>query len=163
MADVLAQAHGVDANAARVAGMLHDLARLYTPERLVAECEARNMTIDAFERANPIVLHARLGAELARDEFGVRDEAVLSAIAKHTLGAAEMSRLDCVVYLADGLEPGRSFLERESIVDLATRDLKGAMHATLGSTVVYLARQGKTVAPQTAAAARAFGVDPEEV
>ena len=37
---------------------------------------------------------------------------MLSAIEKHTTGAAEMSDLDCVVYLADTIEPGRRFLER---------------------------------------------------
>ena len=90
-ADVLAQRHGLDARRARLAGMLHDLARLYSAERLLAECEARGMPIDAFERANPVVLHARLGAAIAAETFGVHDRQVLSAIEKHTTAAAAMS------------------------------------------------------------------------
>ncbi len=161
LADTLAQAHGLDARAARTAGLLHDLARLFSGERLIAECETRGMPIDTFERANPIVLHARLGAELARELFGVEEPAVLSAIAKHTVGAAEMSPLDCVVYLADALEPGREFPERAGLAALAGRDLSAAMRATLEASMRYLQKQGMAVAPQTLEAGRTFGISEE--
>jgi predicted HD superfamily hydrolase involved in NAD metabolism len=158
-ADVLAHHHGLDARKARLAGMLHDLARLYAPARLLAECEARRMPIDEFERANPVVLHARLGAALARETFGVRDPEVLSAIEKHTTGASRMAPLDCAVYLADGLEPGRDFPERAALWQLAARDIDAGMRALLQHGFRYLSRKGIPVAPQTVAAARAFGVD----
>lgn len=161
-ADLLAQRHGVDADKARVAGMLHDLARLYAPKRLVAECTARGMPIDAFERANPIVLHARLGAALARERFGVRDHDVLSAIEKHTTAAAEMSGLDRAVYLADALEPARSFPERSALWQLAQRDLDDAMRAVIVHAIGYLVERGLTPAPPTLAAARALGVPLQE-
>lgn len=136
--------------------MLHDLARLYPMDRLVAECEMRQMTIDPFERKNPIVLHARLGAHIAQEAFAVHDPEILSAIEKHTVGAARMSGLDCVVYLADGLEPGRTFPERKQLWALAQQDLDRAMYATLTHTVRYLEAKGLPVSPQTAAAAEAF-------
>ena len=132
--------------------MLHDLARLYPPERLLSECEARGMRIDAFERRNPTVLHARLGAELARERHGVTDERVLSAIRKHTLGSSAMSRLDAIVYLADTVEPGRTFDERAQLEALAFADLDAAMLATLRATIAFLGASGKPVAPAMAAA-----------
>ena len=132
--------------------MLHDLARLYPPELLLSECEARGMRIDAFERRNPTVLHARLGAELARERYGVTDERVLSAIRKHTLGSSAMSRLDAIVYLADTVEPGRTFDERAQLEALAFADLDAAMLATLRATIAFLGASGKPVAPATAAA-----------
>ena len=162
-ADLLAQRHGVDPRKARLAGMLHDLARLYPAERLVAECEARSLGIDAFERANPVVLHARLGAAIAAESFGVQDQDVLAAIEKHTTAAAVMSPLDCVVYLADGLEPERDFPERAALWDLATNDLTSAMRETIKSSIRHLTRKGQSVAPATAAAARNFGISLEEV
>jgi len=143
--------------------MLHDLARLYSPERLVAECETRSMPIDAFERANPIVLHARLGAKIAAEAFGVHDPHVLSAIEKHTTGAADMSPLDCAVFLADSLEPERTFPERRELWKLAMNDLVKATRDTIELSVRHLARKGRTVAPATIAAARAFGIPLEEV
>ncbi len=129
-AELLARRHRVDSRKARLAGMLHDLARLYSPERLIAECEARGFSIDAAEREHPMLLHARLGAAIAREQFGVEDDDVLSAIAKHTTGAGAMSPLDCVVYLADSLEPNRGFPERGALWELALRDLGEATRET---------------------------------
>ena len=160
MADRLARAHHADALRARTAGLLHDLARLYPADRLLRECTERGLPMDAFERGNPIVLHARLGAELARERYGITDEAVLSAIRKHTLADAVMSPLDAVLYLADGLEPGRDFADRAELAALAFRDLEAGLRATLRSTLVHLERAGRTVAPQTLAAARRYGIIP---
>ena len=108
--------------------------------------------MDEFESRNPIVLHARLGAELARERFGVTDEGVLSAIRKHTLAAADMSPLDEVVYLADSLEPGRPFAERGELEKVAFESLSSGMFATLDLSLAYLAGRGLEAAPQTLAA-----------
>jgi predicted HD superfamily hydrolase involved in NAD metabolism len=148
-AERLACAHGVDPGQARLAGLLHDFARLYPGERLLRECAERGLSVDPFEAANPVVLHARLGAELARDEFGVTDEAILSAIRKHTLAAATMSPLDEILYLADGLEPGRDFLGRADILALAFDDLAAAMAAHLTETIAYQRARGLTPSSQT--------------
>jgi predicted HD superfamily hydrolase involved in NAD metabolism len=78
-----------------------------------------------------MLLHARLGAALAREQFGVTDAEILSAIEKHTNGAEQMSPLDCVVYLADSLEPNRTFSERAALWDLAQRDLAAATRETM--------------------------------
>jgi predicted HD superfamily hydrolase involved in NAD metabolism len=163
-AERLGRAHRVDTRRARIAGMLHDLARLWPAERLLEECAARGLPVDAFERANPIVLHARVGAELARERFGVDDECVLSAIRKHTLADAVMSPLDAVVYLADGVEPGRAFDGRAALEDLAFHDLDAAMRAVLASSIAYLRARGLAISPHTLAAAEHYGipVSPEE-
>ncbi len=151
-AGALARKHGADPQGARIAGLLHDLARLYPGERLLRECEERGMPIGEFERTNPIVLHAPLGAELARDWFGVEDEAILSAIRKHTLAAATMSPLDEILYLADGLEPGREYAGRAEMLALAFDDLPAAMAAHLNESLNYHRERNLTPAPQTLAA-----------
>ncbi len=155
-AELLAQRHRLPTAKARLAGLLHDLARLYSGPRLIQECRARQIAIGEFERRHPIVLHAPLGAALAREDFDVEDDDVLSAIAKHTVGSGDMSPLDCVVYLADSLEPGRDFPERSELWDLATHDLAAAMGATIRHSLRYLERKGFEPAPATIAAAAAF-------
>lgn len=156
LAGRLAWRHGEDPTRARLAGMLHDLARLYDTGRLLRECEARGLSLEPFERRHPIVLHARLGAELARERFGVDDPGVLSAIRAHTLAAPRMSRLDAIVYLADGLEPGRAFEERTALEALAFSDLGAAMGAVLRASLAYLRARNLEVAPATLAAVRSF-------
>jgi predicted HD superfamily hydrolase involved in NAD metabolism len=148
----LAWAHGEDPARARTAGLLHDLARLYPAERLLRECAERGMPTDAFERANPVVLHARLGAELARDWFGVSDEAILSAIRKHTVAAATMSHLDEILYLADGLEPGREYAGRADMLALAFDDLAAAIAAHLTEALAHQRAREMIPAPQMLAA-----------
>jgi predicted HD superfamily hydrolase involved in NAD metabolism len=149
LAERLAHRHGEDSRKARLAGMLHDLARLYSAGRLTDESERRGLVIDAFARAHPIVLHAPLSAELARERFGVNDETVLSAICRHTLAAPQMSRLDEILYLADGLEPGRTFAERPALERLAFEDVDAAMLATLRASIDFLHGRSAAVAPQT--------------
>lgn len=156
LASRLAHRHGADAHAARLAGLLHDLARLYDGPRLLRECAERGLAIGPFERGNPIVLHAPLGAALARERFGVADHAVLSAIAKHTVAAPNMSRLDQILYLADGLEPGRDFAGRAALEALAFDDLGAAMDATLRASLAYLRARNLKAAPATLAALQSF-------
>ncbi len=136
--------------------MLHDLARLYSNTELIEQALTRALPVSKFERAHPILLHARLGAEIAREEFAITDEAVLSAISKHTVADAQMSGLDCVVYLADGLEPGRRFPERAALEQLAMWDMKAAMRETIAQSLQFLILHGIAPAPQTLAAAAAF-------
>lgn len=158
MAENLARAHGANPQKARLAGMLHDLARLYSADRLLRECAERGIPIDPYAAEHPVVLHAPLSARLASDLFGVNDPEIGSAIAKHTLADARMSTLDCVVYLADGLEPGREFAERAQLADLAGRDLPAAMRATIASSLRYLTQRHLPIAPQTAAAMKTWEV-----
>ncbi|HTX02476.1 MAG TPA: bis(5'-nucleosyl)-tetraphosphatase (symmetrical) YqeK [Candidatus Acidoferrales bacterium] len=156
MAVRLARRYGENVERALLAGMLHDLARLYTPERLLAESRSRGLAVSAFEEAHPRVLHARLGAELAKEQFGQSDERILSAIRYHTLGAGTMTTLDAIVYLADSLEPGRDFEQRADLERLSFRDLDAAMRATLLATTAFHGNSGKSIAPETAAAIELF-------
>ena len=102
------------------------------------------------------MLHAPLAAALAEEAFGVTDPQVLSAIAKHTLADPEMSPLDAVVYLADSLEPGRSFEAREGLAALARADLFGALRVTIENALRYLQKSRTAPAPQTAQALAAL-------
>src|SRR5581483_5858232 len=111
---------------------------------------------EPYEREHPTLLHARVGAALARERFGITDPGILSAIEKHTTGAGEMSALDCVVYLADTVEPGRRFPERAALAELAQRDLFAAMRETVRLAIAHHAEKGRYAAPPTIAAARTF-------
>jgi predicted HD superfamily hydrolase involved in NAD metabolism len=103
----LAQTHGLDVEKAALAGLMHDLAKYFKPQRLLDMAKAEGLKLDPVDLVNPHLLHADVGAIVARDSFQVTDPEVLSAIADHTLGRPEMSALSCVVFLADSLELGR--------------------------------------------------------
>ena len=104
---VLALRFGVDPDAAELAGLLHDYARDEGPAGLLRDAAALGLTVLAVERESPRLLHARVAASLLRRDLPGVGEAVLSAVAAHTVGAVPMSDLDRVVYLADMTEPAR--------------------------------------------------------
>lgn len=118
----LARLHGADPERAELAGWLHDCAKGIPVERQVAECDRLGVPLDAWTRACPPVVHGELGAFFARRDYGVDDPEILQAIRRHTVGAADMSALDKVVFLADLVEPGRSFEGVEALRALADED-----------------------------------------
>ena len=58
---------------------------------------------------SPQIIHSFLGAEIAKQRYGIDDEEILNAIRFHTTGRANMTMLDKVIYLADYIEPMRNF------------------------------------------------------
>ena len=103
------------------------------------------------ERPNP-VWHGICAAILARTQWGVEDEAILSAIACHTAGKAGMSKLDKVVYLADMTSKERDWPGVGKLRKLEMKDLDAAMLAALKQTNEFVLSQGKPLDPQSAAA-----------
>lgn len=55
------------------------------------------------------VIHSFLGAVVAKRDFGVTDKQILDAIAYHTTGRPNMTRLDKIVYVADKTEDSRPY------------------------------------------------------
>jgi predicted HD superfamily hydrolase involved in NAD metabolism len=86
---------------------MHDLAKYFKPRTLLEMATAEGLPLDPVDESNPHLLHADVGAIVARDQFGIQDQEVLEAIANHTLGRPGMTELSCIVFLADTLEPGR--------------------------------------------------------
>ena len=88
----------------------------------------------------------------ARTEWGVEDEAVLSAIACHTAGKPGMSRLDKIVYLADMTSAERDWSGVNKLRRLERKDLDLAMLAALRQTNDFVLSQGKPLDPMSKAA-----------
>ena len=118
------------------------------------------MTDDA-ERENTELLHAKTGAALAQALFGV-DDAVYQAIFWHTTGRAYMTRLEKIIYLADAMEPTRSYEGVEALRECALRDLDEAMIMSLRRTIDYVSERGGAVHVQSRKALHWF-LDQKEV
>jgi len=101
--------------ALRIAAWLHDVARHWPPEQLLAYAEAHALPITASERAEPMLLHGAVGYALAAEHFQWHDVVVQSACQFHTVGDVAMSVTDKILFVADMLEPGRKFSEVEAL------------------------------------------------
>lgn len=150
MAIALARQHGLPVAPAQQAGLMHDLAKCFPAQRLLAVAEAEGWELDFAERDCPHLLHAPVGAVVARDQFGVTDEQVLSAIANHTLGSPDMDEISGVVYLADTLEPGRGDTPQlHQLRELSYRDLWEAVYETCVFSLQHLLEKRRPVHPRT--------------
>ena len=122
----LAKRWGVDPEAAEEAAILHDCTKKEKLDGQLALCLHYGYEPDPVEAKSEKLLHAKTGAALAKAEFGVSD-AVENAIRWHTTGRAGMTALEKVVYLADYIEPTRSFEGVEPLRRLAYEDIDRAM------------------------------------
>lgn len=138
----LARIYGAPEGKALYAALLHDCAKNLTENALMELAEVSGA--DADEMACLPVMHAPVGAYLARVRYGVRDAEVLSAIRRHTVGAEDMSLLDAIVYVADMIEPGRRFFSGlDDARNLARRDIFRA--AALCGRITREYKRGKSV------------------
>lgn len=98
----------------------------------------------------PEMLHGPAAAErLAQD--GERRSNVLEAIRYHTVGAPTWDRTGRALYMADFLEPGRSF-SREDRAFLAAQvphDFDRVFRQVVRMRLVYALNEGHTLFPET--------------
>jgi len=148
----LAGFYGVDAEDARVAGLLHDWHRDTEGaelERRAGEC---GVPVTEADLAVPYLLHGPVAAvELARDVPGLSDD-ILDAVATHTYGGADMTPLAMVVYIADVIEPDREHKGvkglREDAGDVALDELFASAYA---ASVRHVVKTRRHIHPVTVA------------
>ena len=146
----LAMRHGVDLEQALTAGLLHDCAKCYSDEKKFELCEKYGVVLTEVERQNTALIHAKLGAVLAREKYEVDSEDVCQAIATHTTGAPAMKPLQQIVFIADYIEPHRDRARHlDEIRYTAFQDLDQACEMILTDTLNYLSDSPNTVDPMT--------------
>ena len=142
----LAMRYGADLKKALLAGLLHDCAQCIPGHTKIKMCEKYNLEISEIERKNPSLLHAKLGAYLAKDKYDIEDEEILMAIRSHTTGRPGMSLLEKIVYIADYMEPGRKELPNMMDVrHLAFEDIDKCLYRILRDSLVYLKAQNMPI------------------
>lgn len=137
--------HGADANKALIAGMLHDCAK---------ELDLEKQREFAYKRSGDLftdkkLLHSPAGAIWAEEKFGVTDPDILNAITYHTTGRFEMTLLDKIVFLADKLEPARTYTDLTQMRQTALVDLDEAVRMCVGAVKRKFETQGRDIHPMT--------------
>jgi len=138
----LARRWGEDPETAAEAGILHDITKRLSHEEQLNLCEKYAIICDSAERVTPKLLHAKTGAAVAKELFGVRDP-VYEAIRWHTTGKADMTLLEKIIYLADYIEPTRDFPGVDALRELAYEDLDRAMLLGLQMTIEEVRSHGE--------------------
>ena len=127
-----------------LAGTLHDALRD------APAAELRELTGDTTRDAE--VLHGPAAAALL-ESMGETNRSVLLAIRYHTVGSPEWDRVGRALFMADFLEPGRSFTRRDRafLADHAPHDFDGVFRQVLLARLEYALREGYALFPETVA------------
>ncbi len=151
----LARMYSLDEEKAYVAGLLHDCAKCKTKEELQDIVRHKLNDMDPQELKTSKILHAPIGAFVARDSFGIKDAEILSSIRWHTIGKPDMSTFESIIFLADKIEPSRGNAEfREKILKIleenrGRKGLKKALFLCFQATVKSLAERKLPIFPIT--------------
>ncbi len=140
----LAERCGADVGKARVAALLHDCTKKLELDEQLALCERYGVALNELERTALKLLHAKTGAALAREVFGA-DEDVCNAIRWHTTGRPGMTTLEKIIYLADYIEPNRSFDGVDVLRAVVYDDLDRGMALGLKMSIEELQERGSPV------------------
>lgn len=122
------------------AGWLHDALR---------DADAGTLEAESAEYPSGVRHGPAAAARLERS--GVDDEELLEAVRYHSLGRAGLGRLGRFLYLADYLEPGRSF---ESVKNAALRarlpgDHEAVLRLVCASRIADTLNRGFPLRPET--------------
>ena len=149
-AESLAMRYGVDMPKAADAGLLHDCAKCIPNVQKIKICKKHDIEISEMEEKNPSLLHAKLGAYMAEEVYGINDPEILSAIRWHTTGKPDMSMLDIIIYMADYIEPNRDKApDLKEIRKLSFENIEEALYRVLEGTLNYLSDRPETIDPMT--------------
>lgn len=143
-AAALARRWGENEEEARRAALLHDCAKRLDRKQQLKMAEHYGLPVDEVEREEPGLLHAKNGAALAKELFGINDR-IYWAIYWHSTGKENMNRLEKILYLADYIEPSRNFPEVGYLRQETDKGLDYGMVAGLRNTIEDTLRRGKTV------------------
>ena len=148
MAEKLAKKHNVDVEEAKIAGLLHDCAKNMSNQELITYCQDNGIEIDDVKMQSPGILHADVGADIAKKKFNVSDE-VAESILYHTLANKTMTDLDKIIYISDLIEEGRELEGLDKIREMAFIDLDKALIMSLEYCMENVRQVGKNVHSQS--------------
>ena len=149
-AAALAMRYGENLEKAQIAGILHDCAKCIPDNKKLKICEKNHIEITEAEKCSPFLLHAKVGAYIAKEKYDIEDAEILDAIACHTTGKPAMTLLDKIIYISDYIEPMRSKASNlEEVRKMAFVDLDETLFKILSDTLVYLEKSSKKMDPMT--------------
>ncbi|UCZ54462.1 bis(5'-nucleosyl)-tetraphosphatase (symmetrical) YqeK [Bacillus shivajii] len=148
-AETLARKYGANIKEARLAAILHDYAKYRPTEEMRRSIQMEKSLPNQLLDYGNEILHAFVGALYVKKELQIEDENILLAITYHTTGRKEMTLLEKIIFIADYIEPGRTFPGVEEVRTVAEKDLDKACFYALRNTIQFLVKKEQPVYPDT--------------
>jgi predicted HD superfamily hydrolase involved in NAD metabolism len=144
----LAEKNDGDVEKASITALLHDYAKQRSDSEFIQYINELELDPYLLDYGNAI-WHGVVGAEIVKNELKIYDEEILNAIRRHTVGAAYMTLLDQIVFMADYIEDGRDFEGVQQARLITEQSLQKGVAFQMKSTLAYLVAGNKPVFPAT--------------
>ena len=148
-AKMLAKRHDVNVDDAKLAALVHDVAKEKSLKQTAALLRLAHE--ESYLEYSDKVWHAPMGAIIAEKVFAIENKDILNAIKYHTTGRPKMSKLEKVIFVADYTEPNRTF-ENCIAVRAFWDDLNRAAYEILKQKLDKVSGLGLGLHPDTLAA-----------
>jgi len=145
----LARKYGENEDSAYIAALFHDYAKDFSKEQLEEYTRQNNLEVDEIMSTAYQLLHGKVAAHIARYKFNIDDQNILNAIEYHTTGRKEMSKLEKIIYLADFIELGRTYIGVDDLRIIAEENLDNAVLTALNNTINYVLSMGNLLHTNT--------------
>lgn len=134
----LAELNGISREKAEIAALVHDVAKNLSREEMLEVIESNNIILSDVEKENMNLWHSIIAPIVSKEKLGITDEEILDAVRWHTTGKEDMSVLTKIIYIADMIEPGRSFPGLEDIRKETFEDLDKGVYTGLTHSIQFL-------------------------
>ena len=130
-----AKIYGVDIEKMKIAGIAHDIAKEIPKEERLKIAEMYGLNLDKIEKKHSPLIHAKLGALIAKKDFECTDD-ICEAIKWHTTGKENMSIMEKILFIADATGKDRKYENTEYLYNLAKEDIDKALIEILKECII---------------------------
>ena len=131
-----------DKEKAYITGLLHDICKEIPKEEQLEMVKKSKLNVSEVELCTPPLFHAVAGAWYAENVLNIHDDDMLNAVRYHTVGRANMSKLEKIIYLADLISADRNYKDVNKMRKLAYQSLDKAMLEALKFSVTDVVAKG---------------------
>ncbi len=150
----LAKRYGANIHQAEIAALSHDLFRQIPSKEM--EAWAKELNVDIEEESSIEIVHGKLAAQALKIYFQIWDEDIINAVSFHTTARKGMSLLEKIIFVADAIEPGRTYPGVDKLRRLAYIDLDEACRMVIENTINYLENKSCKIHEDTLIAKKYF-------
>ncbi len=134
-----------DPHKAFMAGLLHDACKEMTYEEQYAYMAASEFEVSKVESIAQKTWHGIAASSFVKEKFGINDGYVLSAIRYHTVGKANMTDLEKIIYLADLISADRNYPDLDEMRKYTYQDLSLGMYKAMCYSINNSVERGRTI------------------
>ncbi|WP_413627227.1 bis(5'-nucleosyl)-tetraphosphatase (symmetrical) YqeK [Fructilactobacillus vespulae] len=142
----LAKENGVDETIAGLAGLVHDYAKQRPREDFIATIKENHLDENLLNYG-PAIWHGVVGYLLIQTELKINDKRILDAVKYHTIANPKMDTYAQITYMADFIEPERSFSGVDEARQVTHQNLWDGVVYQNENTMKFLIGKGNAIYP----------------